>query len=272
MAKGGGMAAVFRRPFAEQVAFFRNKLGRLVPTSRWDDLSHAAHDRAFAVAGAMKADLLADLAAAVDRAITEGKGLEAFRKEFMATIERRGWKGFTGDETARRRAWRTRIIYTTNAATSYAAGRNAQLAEAGYPFLVYRHNDSVAHPRPLHVSWDGLTLPAGHEFWSTHKPPNGWGCRCYLVGARSAEGARRLGGEPDKTPPSGWDQIDAKTGAPVGIDQGWGYAPGQSVVDEVRQLAAKMADWPVEIAAAFVDSLPESWRAGLAEASGEAAP
>ena len=49
------------RPFTEQVAFFRNKMGNRVPTQAWDDLTGAEHDRAFMVAGAVKADLLSDL-------------------------------------------------------------------------------------------------------------------------------------------------------------------------------------------------------------------
>jgi uncharacterized protein with gpF-like domain len=220
---------VFRRPFAEQVAFFRVKLANLVPTARWDDLWKAAHDKAFMVAGAAKKDLLTDLATAVDRAIGEGKTLDAFRKEFMSIIERRGWTGFTGDESAARRAWRTRIIYQTNASVSYSAGRSAYMQEAGFPLLVYRHSEGVANPRPQHLAWNGLTLPANDPFWRTHTPPNGWGCGCYVLGARSDAGARRLGGAPDKTRPASWNEIDPETGEPAGIDKGWGYAPGRSV-------------------------------------------
>ena len=52
------LAFALRRPFAEQVAFFRGKLGNLVPTATWRDLWKSQHDRAFMVAGAAKADLL----------------------------------------------------------------------------------------------------------------------------------------------------------------------------------------------------------------------
>jgi uncharacterized protein with gpF-like domain len=46
----------------------------------------AAHDRAFVVAGATKADLLADLAQAVDKAINTGATLEMFRQNFRKII------------------------------------------------------------------------------------------------------------------------------------------------------------------------------------------
>jgi hypothetical protein len=99
---------------------------------------------------------------------------------------------------------------------------------ATFPVWVYRHGGS-RDPRPQHLAWDGLTLPADHPFWQTHSPPNGWGCSCYVVGARSEEAARRLGGEPGKALPDGWDARDGR-GRLRGIDEGWDYAPGASVV------------------------------------------
>lgn len=258
------VSGVFRKPFAEQVSFFRNKLANLVPTARWDDITKGAHDRAFMVAGAAKADLLSDLAAAVDRSISEGKSLDAFRKDFRGIVERRGWHGWTGEGTAAGRAWRTRVIYTTNASTSYSAGRLAQLNEGGFDLWVYHHNDSVLQPRKQHLAWDGLTLPKDDPFWQTHYPPNGWGCQCYVTGARSNKGAQRQGGDPDKALPEGWDAIDEKTGEPVGIDKGWGYQPGASVTQTVQAMAQKTNQWEYTLAKAYMQGVPESVRDPLA--------
>lgn len=260
------LSGSFRRPFAEQVAFFRGKLGNLVPTARWDDMLGAAHDSGFMVAGAVKADLLADLVAAVDRSIAAGKSLEAFRGDFRDLVARNGWTGWTGEETAAGRAWRTRIIYTTNAATSYSAGRLAQLQAGDFSQWVYRHNDSVLHPRPLHLAWNGLTLPPDDPFWQTHYPPSGWGCQCYVLGARSDPGARRLGGDPDKPRPSDWDTLDPKTGAPVGIDRGWDYLPGDTVSATVRAMARKTQQWEYTLAKSYMQEVPESVRDDLAQA------
>jgi len=260
------ISGIFKEPFPEQVAYFRRKLGSLIPTSRWDELERAAHDKAFMVAGAAKADLLNDLAAAIDRSISEGRTLEDFRKDFMATIERTGWKGFTGDESAARRAWRTRVIYQTNCTTSYNAGREAQIREGGFTYKVYRHNDSVSFPRPHHVAWDGLTLPIDHDFWRTHSPQNGWGCRCYVLGARSERAAKRLGGDPGKDIPDDWNTIDIKTGAPVGIGKGWDYAPGATVANDVSAMAKKTQQWDYSLAKAYMQDLPESKRDALVAA------
>lgn len=245
------LTATFGKPFKEAVAAFRLRLGNLVPTAKWDDLWQAQHDRAFMVAGATKADLLADLAAAVDKAISQGTSLEEFRRDFRRIVEDRGWHGWTGEGTKGGEAWRTRVIYRTNMRTSYAAGRMAQLASGGFTFWVYRHGGSV-EPRIIHLGWDGMVLPPDHPFWATHAPPNGWGCSCYVLGARSFRGAQRLGGQPGKALPDGWQKLDPRTGAPVGIDKGWAYAPGATATDDILALAPKLEALPREISVALI--------------------
>lgn len=242
--------AAFALPFAEQIAFFRAKLN--LPTETWLDIRHAAHDRAFVVAGAMAADLLDDLRAAIDKAIATGTSLETFRKDFKRIVAERGWTGWTGEGTRAGQAWRTRTIYETNLRTSYAAGRWAQLTHpqllAVRPYWRYVHSDSVINPRPHHKAWGDarLTLRHDHPFWQTHYPPNGWGCRCRVVAVR--EPARGDATEP----PTGWNATLESTGAPAGIDKGWSYAPGASVADALRQLIdTKAAALPPPLADAF---------------------
>lgn len=250
--------AIFGKPFAEQVAAFRLRLGNLVQTAAWDDLWQEAHDRAFMVAGATKADLLADLAAAVDKSISQGRSLEEFRADFRQIVSQRGWHGWTGEGTKAGEAWRTRVIYRTNAKTTYAAGRHAQLTQGGFPYWVYLHGAS-REPREIHLhDWHGLVLPPDHEFWITHYPPNGWGCSCYVVGARTLEAARRLGGNPDKQLPPNWRQLNPRTGAPVGIDKGWAYAPGASVSGDILSLRDKLNQLPEAPAIDLIQSVLRS--------------
>ena len=97
-------------------------------TERWDDITRAAHDRAFIVAGAAKADLLTDLRGAVDQAV-QGGSLGQFRKDFDRIVATRGWTGWTGEGSAAGVAWRTKVIYQTNLLTSHAAGRYRQLTD-----------------------------------------------------------------------------------------------------------------------------------------------
>lgn len=228
--------ATFGGPFSQQVEFFRDKLN--LPTNSWDDVRQAAHDRAFVVAGAASADLVQDLRSAITKAISEGRSLDEFRKDFNAVVLKNGWTGWTGEGSAAGQAWRTKIIYTTNMATSYAAGRWKQLKSpemlATRPYWKYVHSDAVEHPRPLHLSWDGIVLPHDHPFWDTHFAPNGWGCECRVIGVGAKE-YEQAQAEGRAEPPAGWDEIDPKTGAPPGIDQGWDYAPGANTERPLKE-------------------------------------
>ncbi len=234
-----------RQQFQEQIDFLRRKLN--LPSESWRDIQSAAHDRAFVVAGATKADLLHDLRKAVDQAV-KGGSIGEFRKNFAEIVAKHGWTGWTGEGTKAGEAWRTRVIYQTNLMTSYAAGRRAQLLDPDLverrPFWRYVHNDSVTHPRPQHKRWGDmkLTLRHDHPFWETHFPPNGWGCKCRVVAVAAP-------GDEDATePPEGWTQIDPATGAPVGIDEGWGYAPGARADSDLRSFVQdKLVDYPPAI-------------------------
>lgn len=248
------IAAVLKKPFPEQIAYFREKLA--LPSAAWDDIAGAAHDRAFMVAGAQSIDLLADLYDAVSQAINEGKSIGWFRQEFDRIVSARGWTDWTGSDTPAGTSWRTRIIYRTNMETSYAAGRFAQLNDpelaAVRPYWRYVHSDLVSHPRPQHKAWHGLVLHKDHPFWRTHFPPNGWGCMCSVKAASDAEiaaaKARGLFGEA----PAGWDTPDPETGLLPGIDRGWGHAPGANANADLRDLFdARVATLPGPLADAF---------------------
>lgn len=214
----------WNKPFAEQLAFFKRKLN--LPSEAWDDIMRQAHDKAFMVAGAQSADLLVDLRGAITKAIESGTGIEAFRKDFKQIVAKHGWTGWTGEESAARTAWRTKVIYQTNMSTSYAAGRWQQLNDPellkAMPYWQYKHSDSVVYPRPLHQSWDGLTLPPDHSFWKQHYPPNGWGCQCRVIPVTKAAFMRAVanGRGPANAPPAGDTE---------GIDVGFEYAPGANV-------------------------------------------
>ncbi|AKU24832.1 hypothetical protein ACZ75_10805 [Massilia sp. NR 4-1] len=250
-------------PFDEQLQFFRDKLS--LPTKRYDDILRSAHDRAFVVAGAANADLLSDLNAAIRRSIEDGKGLAAFRKDFDAIVRKHGWTGWTGEGSEAGQAWRTRVIYQTNMATSYAAGRWKQLKDPALlsirPFWRYVHSDSVMHPRPIHLSWDGMVLPHDHPFWDTHFPPNGWGCQCTVEAAGAKEYASAQS-EGKSEPPADWDQPDPKTGGPIGIDKGWDYAPGAKASRPLQEfIDQKLIKLDGPVGAAMYESMRPVLRA-----------
>lgn len=258
----------FGTPFYEQLEFFRQKLN--LPTQRWDDIKRAAHDRAFIVAGAGTADLLDDLQQAVFSRMADGRGLEAFRKDFRRIVATHGWHGWKGEGSAAGEAWRTKVIYQTNMATSYAAGRYKQLTDPDFlklrPWWRYVHADGVIHPRPLHEEWGAIRLTLRHDdpFWDTHFPPNGWGCGCRVTPVDAPDPG-------DATaPPEGWDQIDPKTGAQVGIDKGFDYAPGANADTSLADLIAqKLIKLDAPIGAAMAQALGPALQQELSAAYGD---
>jgi hypothetical protein len=240
----------FKLPFQEQIDFFRQKLN--LPTEHYDDILKAAHDRAFVVARAAKADLLNDLRNVVDKAIADGKTIDWFRKEFSAIVQKHGWEGWTGSDTQAGRDWRTKVIYKTNLSASYAAGRWAQLNDPDLlksrPFWKYIHNDTVMHPRELHLAWSGMVLRHDDPWWNTHFPPNGWGCRCRVTAVTADE----YKGEP--APDNGtYERVDRNGEVhviPKGIDYGWDYAPGASLSTPLKAIFdQKISGFPAAIGA-----------------------
>jgi hypothetical protein len=214
------LLTIFKLPFAQQEAFFREKIN--IPTLKWDDLWKDQHAKGFMVAGAYRDDLLADFHAAVEKAITKGTTLEEFRKDFDSIVAKHGWS-YNGS-----RNWRSEVIYSTNVRQAYNAGRWAQLTDPeqleALPYLTYKHGDSRV-PRPHHLAWDGTTLPADDLWWDTHYPQNGWGCKCRVYGSTQKEFEAAKAAGKGEAPPS---PIDPKTGEPVGIDKGFGYNVGQA--------------------------------------------
>ncbi len=158
-------------PFQEAIDFFRQKMPNL-PTESWADIMDGAHSKAFVVAGAQKAGLLADLRGAVDRAISEGTTITDFRKEFDAAVQKYGWT-YKG-----KRGWRTSVIFDTNLSTAYAAGRYKQMTDPdvleAFPYWRYRTMGD-GRVRLLHAQWNNTVLKTTDPWWKTHYPPNGWG-------------------------------------------------------------------------------------------------
>lgn len=218
-------------PFREQIEFYRRKLN--VKTEAWTDIFAAQHDVAFMVAGANRDDLVADFREAVRKAIEDGTTLEEFRRDFDNIVAKHGWDYEGG------RGWRSRVIYETNLRQSYHAGREQQLWELRevLPFHRYRHSDAVETPRPVHQSWDMKIWRWDDPIWRYISPSNGWGCECYKEGL-SERDMQRLGLQ--VSPPLDLQFVDVVVGknspggprtvrTPVGVDPGFGYAPGRSL-------------------------------------------
>ncbi|WOF75322.1 phage minor head protein [Parvibaculaceae bacterium PLY_AMNH_Bact1] len=220
--------------FKEAIDFFRSKLR--LGTRAWTDIWQDQHARTFVVAGAMKDDLVKDFQEAVGEAIAEGKTLDQFRKEFDDIVARHGWSYNGG------RGWRSRVIFQTNMRGVYASGRWQQVErqKSRRPFARYVavRDDNT---RPEHQAWHNTILPVDDPFWTTHGPPNGWGCRCR-VQSLSARDVKRLGLKvSEKAPEIRMRDAEVNTPegrvritVPEGIDPGFAWNPGQPANEPAR--------------------------------------
>jgi len=214
--------------FKEAIATFKNK--SLLPTKSFDELRGLIHSKAFTVAGATKLQLLQDLYSAVTHSIENGETITDFRKRFDKTVATHGWS-YNG-----KRGWRTQTIYQNNKNTARAAGRwQQQLRTAKTrPFLLYL-TAGDERVRALHNKWHYIVLPIDHPFWTTHYPPNGWGCRCKVMSVNERDikrmGLKITNSESLSKYLTPIENIDEKTGEFItklpGIDIGWDYNPGK---------------------------------------------
>jgi hypothetical protein len=240
-------------PFKQAVDHFRQKVN--VPSAKWADLLDGVHARAFTVAGATKDGMLVDFREAIDEAIADGTTLEQFRQDFDSIVEKYGW------EYNRGRNWRTRVIYETNLRTAYQAGRYAQMTDPDVlryrPYWRYKHQDGEKYPRPEHEGWNGLVLDASDDWWHTHYPPNGWGCKCSVIPISRRELAAMGKSGPDSAPPIDAKDVTVNSSAgpisvrtPKGVDPGWGYSVGEAAFGK------PLAD---EVMQAWQDAKGEAW-------------
>lgn len=228
---------VFNQPFAEQIAFLRQK--EPLETAYWSDLLGAAHDQRFVIAGATDIAMLGDFQEAIAKALEEGRPFREFQAEFDRIVEKYGWE-FRGD-----RAWRARVIFETNLRTAYMAGRLKQMSHPDVvrmrPFWEYRHGETRTprHPRPHHQAWHGLKLRWDDPWWKKHFPPNGFFCSCGVRSLSRRDLARMGRDGPDTAPEPLMEAVlDPVTGKLVereqGVGDGWDYMPGQRWIAEAE--------------------------------------
>lgn len=233
-------------PPAEAIAFFRSK--GLAQGFAWEDVWQEEHAKAFTVAKAMSREILEDIRAALDRALSEGTTLERFREELTPVLQARGWWGrqeatdpLTGvtAEVQLGSPRRLRTIFETNMRSAYQAGRweRIQRVKEAMPFLRYvAVQDS--RTRPEHRAWHGTVLPVDDPWWDAHYPPCGFRCRCTVTQMNGRTLERRgftVTEAPIRFPPRTY--TNRRTGEVTtiegGISPGFNYNVGQAYLDGV---------------------------------------
>jgi SPP1 gp7 family putative phage head morphogenesis protein len=249
------MMISFRLDLAPEAAlrFFRRK--GLQASFSWQDMWQEEHDAAFTVAKMMDIDLLRDVRDSVDRAIAGGQTFQTFRKSLEPELVKAGWWGRkevadpqTGEikEVQLGSVRRLQTIFRTNMQVAYSAGDWEQIQESAEsaPYLMYDAVDDN-RTRPLHRLWDRLVLLWNDPWWQTHRPPNGWGCRCSTIQLSAVE-LKAMGLAVSEAPAITMrEYTNRRTGeitrVPDGIDPGFAYNPGASRMQHLQaQLQAKL--------------------------------
>ena len=149
-------------PMREAQAFWADK----VPMTRaaFDALADGARSRAMTVSGLSSADQVADVHAAIFKAVADGETLADFKTRAAGLIEAKGWN-----------SWRVNTIFRTNLQSAYMAGRYAQMKQVAEARPYWRYvavQDS--RTRPSHMAMHGLVFHHTHPIWETWFPPNGF--------------------------------------------------------------------------------------------------
>ena len=240
-AEGGGggtttrTAPVFRVRIGapEDVLAQARRRGVMLPAEYYGSAQARARMFGFSVAGIDSIAQLQAVKDSLDKALGEGIGFDDWRRSVLR-----------GEVPLALPQHRLETIFRTNMATLYSRGKGAQVLRHvdTHPYLLYSAvNDS--RTRPTHAAMNGTILPVTDPWWSTHRPPNGYNCRCTAIALTEAQ-ARKRGITPV-----------APSGPGAQPDPGWGYdpwdEPGKGLIAAAERLAAK--------------SLPPRLRAALAE-------
>ena len=256
MSAASDFARLQRLPPAEAMAFMDGRQ-LSAETYHWHDLWREEHQRAFTVSRLARGDLLEALQTSLAKSVAGDLSRRDWIKSTEQLLKNAGWWGTTEVTDPRTGEMlktrfnhaRLQLIFDTNVRQAAAAGQWQRLVrnQRTHPYARYVAMDDD-RTRPQHRAWHNVTLPLDDPWWSTHRPPNGYRCRCRMIGVTQREYDQgevldRPGAETDRkapivrapmaktAPPEALrDWRNPATGAiekiPDGIDPGFDYNPG----------------------------------------------
>ncbi|RRD90101.1 phage head morphogenesis protein [Conchiformibius steedae] len=192
-------------------AAYEHLAGReLLPSFSHYDVWLYEHSVGFAVAKMMDMDLLAETKAALQTAMQNGTAYRDFEKRLKPFLMARGWWGEQvmtdpADGVAKTvqlgSTRRLRVIFQTNMATAYAAGRWQRIQEYQDDFPFLKYIPSVAEQkRQSHMSYYNRIWRVSDPIWQTIYPPNGYGCQCTVRQLTEAQALRERSEDIAKNP------------------------------------------------------------------------
>jgi len=236
---------VFDLPMDGAIQFWRDKVQ--MGMGEFIKLSDAEKIKSFAISGIARGDELSTVFTALQDAIERGESFGTFKKKAGDIFTRRGWTG--------KRAWRVDNIYRTNIQTAYNVGRYKQLKEEASIFPYWQYdaiNDK--RTRPTHLAMDGRVWPADHSVWNTWYPPNGYRCRCSVIGlTQGAVERKKIHVESEDITNRLIEPISPVSGEKMGGQQmlpdiGFAHNPGATYWGEIPDIFTdRINSWPAGI-------------------------
>jgi SPP1 gp7 family putative phage head morphogenesis protein len=282
MSEAADFARARRLPPAEAIAYMAGR-GLVGETFSAYDLWRSEHERAFTVSRLARADLLEAMQASLAKSVAGDLTRRDWIRSTEQLLQTAGWWGTTevtdprSGELLKTRFnhARLQLIFDTNLRQAQAAGQWQRMLHnrRTHPYARYVTMDD-GRVRPQHQAWHNTVLPLSDTWWATHRPPNGYRCRCRVIGVTQREYdagvvLSRPGAALDTNAPlqreamrkaaPPVDLVDWQNPAtgqtlqiPAGIDPGFDYNPGTTgrsqAFDEMVQ--AKLARLPAVVARA----------------------
>lgn len=226
--------------FDEAIKFFRDKTP-LTP-DLYRKLTDEAKAKAFTVSGITRMDIVRDIYAAMDKAISEKTTFADFKKSLKEAEALRGWRG--------QAPYRLDTIFRTNVQQAFQAGHYQQLMQVTGTRPYWQYSAVMdGRTRPAHAAMNGKVAAHDDPFWKVNFPPNGFNCRCTVVSVSKSE-IERDGLTPEKHMP---DVAD------TGFRNNPGASMGKLLTDEqFERLKSDPARWTPLIQKTFADHGRES--------------
>ena len=181
------LSAVFGQPPRKAIEYLEQK--QVMPSQDWWSVQGNAHNKAFVVAHMTQLDLLEDVRKSLIEAQKNGWDLKRWSLEIEPKMKQRGWWGKQdiltedGQRTVQLgNPHRLKIIYETNMAQAYEAGRQAQMWEDDriFPYVMYSAIID-GKTRPQHKALHGIVMKKSDPAWAAIAPKNGYRCRCTVI-------------------------------------------------------------------------------------------
>lgn len=236
------LKTAFNLPPQKAVEYFKSKGYRI--SFDCDEMKREAHTKAFTVSGVTKIDMLVDIRNAISDAKEKGKSLESFKKDFIPLLQKKGWHGRkvisrpdgSKKEVDLSAPWRIKTIYNTNLNTAYQAGIYKDLKDNTDVMPYWRYVAVMdGRTRDAHRQLNDKIIAANDPFWDRYFPPNGWGCRCTVIGVTKRQADR------EKSNLAKGNVLSREISPHV--PDGWDYNPGQSFWEPDK---TKYPDWAKE--------------------------